>query len=147
MEAVLRWENILNTYQIAFVVGNNGKTIMRYFNANKSVLAFNSYYQISIGRDAEYLARRHHISVEYAGTAEGAKVVSAVLDGSSAAVVNSTSTGYTVKAGKMGVGGQDDGSTRPFFGEVCNLRLYSRALTAAEISANYAIDKERFNLP
>ncbi len=28
-----------------------------------------------------------------------------------------------------------------------NLRLYSRAITAAEISANYAIDKERFNLP
>jgi hypothetical protein len=27
------------------------------------------------------------------------------------------------------------------------LRLYSRALTADEIAANYAIDKERFNLP
>ena len=27
------------------------------------------------------------------------------------------------------------------------IRLYSRALTAAEIAANYAIDKERFNLP
>jgi hypothetical protein len=26
-------------------------------------------------------------------------------------------------------------------------RLYSRALTAAEIAANYAIDKQRFNLP
>lgn len=26
-------------------------------------------------------------------------------------------------------------------------RIYSRALTAAEIAANYAIDKERFNLP
>lgn len=31
--------------------------------------------------------------------------------------------------------------------EVYNIRLYSRALTAAEIAANYAIDKERFNLP
>lgn len=28
-----------------------------------------------------------------------------------------------------------------------SLRLYSRALTAAKIAANYAIDKERFNLP
>ena len=28
-----------------------------------------------------------------------------------------------------------------------SLRLYSRALTAAEIAANYAIDKERFGLP
>jgi hypothetical protein len=27
------------------------------------------------------------------------------------------------------------------------IRLYSRALTAAEIAANYAIDVQRFNLP
>ena len=31
--------------------------------------------------------------------------------------------------------------------EVYNIRLYSRALTAAEIAHNYAIDKARFNLP
>jgi hypothetical protein len=35
----------------------------------------------------------------------------------------------------------------PFVGEVCALRLYSRALTADEIAHNYAVDKERFNLP
>ena len=29
----------------------------------------------------------------------------------------------------------------------CNISLYSRALTAAEIAANYAVDKERFGLP
>lgn len=33
------------------------------------------------------------------------------------------------------------------YGGVHNIRLYSRALTPAEISANYAIDKIRFNLP
>jgi hypothetical protein len=34
-------------------------------------------------------------------------------------------------------------------GRVMNscIRIYSRALTAAEIAANYAIDKARFNLP
>ena len=32
-------------------------------------------------------------------------------------------------------------------GKVRYSRIYSRALTAAEIAANYAIDKERFNLP
>lgn len=31
--------------------------------------------------------------------------------------------------------------------KVHSLRLYSRALTAAEIAANYAVDKVRFNLP
>lgn len=34
-----------------------------------------------------------------------------------------------------------------FFGAIHSLRLYSRALTAAEIAHNYAIDKIRFNLP
>ena len=32
-------------------------------------------------------------------------------------------------------------------GKTHNIRVYSRALTASEIAANYAIDKERFNLP
>ena len=35
----------------------------------------------------------------------------------------------------------------PASGEFCSMRIYSRALTAAEIAANYAIDKARFNLP
>lgn len=32
-------------------------------------------------------------------------------------------------------------------GSIYSVRCYSRALTAAEIAANYAVDKERFNLP
>lgn len=31
--------------------------------------------------------------------------------------------------------------------DIANIRLYSRPITAAEIAANYAIDKARFNLP
>ena len=34
-----------------------------------------------------------------------------------------------------------------YTGQYHCLRLYSRALTAAEIAHNYAIDKARFNLP
>ena len=34
-----------------------------------------------------------------------------------------------------------------FSGDVYSIRLFSRALTAAEIAANYAIDKARFELP
>ena len=43
--------------------------------------------------------------------------------------------------------------TNPGAGQICcfskyyNFRIYSRALTAAEIAANYAVDKARFNLP
>ena len=34
----------------------------------------------------------------------------------------------------------------PFVGTIYSVRAYSRALTASEIAANYAIDKERFGL-
>ena len=37
--------------------------------------------------------------------------------------------------------------TSGFAMKVHSIRIYSRALTAAEIAANYAIDKARFNLP
>ena len=41
--------------------------------------------------------------------------------------------------------GNGDGST--YHTPVCRYAIYSRALTAAEIAANYAVDKARFNLP
>ena len=31
--------------------------------------------------------------------------------------------------------------------DIASIRLYSKPLTTAEIAANYAIDKQRFNLP
>lgn len=46
-----------------------------------------------------------------------------------------------------GVGFSFRGTAFPFGGEVFRGCIYSRALTAEEIAANYAIDKERFNLP
>ncbi len=48
---------------------------------------------------------------------------------------------------KIGCGEGSDGiKTRFFTGEINCIRLYSRALTAAEIAENYAIDKARFNI-
>ena len=41
-----------------------------------------------------------------------------------------------------GIGISNIGYTMDF----CSLRVYSRALTAAEVAANYAVDKARFNL-
>lgn len=36
---------------------------------------------------------------------------------------------------------------RGFLGGIYNIRLYNRTLSAAEVAANYAVDKIRFNLP
>ena len=54
-------------------------------------------------------------------------------------------------SGEMLIGGRS--KYKGSYGFFCSnalfrsIRIYSRALTAAEIAANYAIDKERFNLP
>ena len=47
----------------------------------------------------------------------------------------------------MGMGAPAFWSGRHTIGELYAIRIYNRALTAAEIAANYAIDKARFNLP
>ena len=46
---------------------------------------------------------------------------------------------------KVTFGARQD-AARPFTGDIYCVRLYSRALTAAEIAANYAVDAQRFNL-
>lgn len=45
------------------------------------------------------------------------------------------------------IGGRYARAGNVYNGEICSIRIYNRALTAAEIAANYAIDKQRFNLP
>ena len=54
------------------------------------------------------------------------------------ATPDSTIDGVWVRLGSSAYG---------FRGHYHSLRLYSRALTADEIARNYAVDKERFNLP
>ena len=45
------------------------------------------------------------------------------------------------------IGGENSRSNMSIVGELCIVRIYSRALSADEIQHNYKIDKERFNLP
>ena len=45
------------------------------------------------------------------------------------------------------IGGENSRSNMSIRGELCIVRIYSRALSADEIRRNYEIDKERFNLP
>lgn len=69
------------------------------------------------------------------------------VDGVQLSIVNQDGWGnnnYTVPT----FGGQmSHGGTKPFFsGKIYCVRCYSRALTAEEIAANYAIDARRFGL-
>lgn len=45
------------------------------------------------------------------------------------------------------IGGENSRSNMSIRGELCIVRIYSRALSADEIRHNYEIDKERFSLP
>lgn len=87
-----------------------------------------------------------YVACEYAQAAAVANndIVSAFLDGS-AAQISTTGGGYGFgRARCLGVSPQ---SGYYFLGSIHAIRLYNRILTAAEIAANYAVDKARFNLP
>jgi hypothetical protein len=59
--------------------------------------------------------------------------------------LSSTGTGGSFNAKPAGINTYGGGYAMN--GSFSSLRIYSRALTADEIAANYAIDKARFNLP
>ena len=88
----------------------------------------------------------HTVSAAW-GNGNGAPATSGNIDGVSRLVTNLTGTG------RDGVDNFIVGGVAPFQhvygmkGRIYSIRLYSRALTAAEIAANYAVDKSRFNLP
>lgn len=89
----------------------------------------------------------HAVSAAW-GSGNVAPATSGNIDGVSRLVTNLTGTGRDGDTNFI-VGGL--APFQPYVygmkGRIYSIRLYSRALTAAEIAANYAIDKERFNLP
>ena len=86
------------------------------------------------------------LSCTYASlqAAAGNDVVSVSLDGSPQ-TISTTGGGYGFGAPRcVGVSPQ---SGYYFAGKIHSIRIYSLALTAAEIAENHSIDKARFNLP
>ena len=70
----------------------------------------------------------------------------AYVRGALAAGTNSLNN-WSFRDGTFGLSGSSNYWSWNFVGAYYSVRLYSRALTAEEIAANYAIDKARFNLP
>ena len=60
------------------------------------------------------------------------------------AITYNNNCGFNIGADSNG---SQYGVEAPFRGKIYCVRLYSRALTAAEIAANHAIDAARFNIP
>ena len=64
----------------------------------------------------------------------------------SAKTISFTQRIFSHSAGLALLGSAQGSSNYYFTGEACAIRFYSRPLSAAEIAANYAVDKQRFNL-
>ena len=89
------------------------------------------------------VGNRFSISANYA-TASSSTADSAYVNG--VENTNRSAVNYADPvSGGLAIGGGYN--SKQFFGEIFNIRIYSRVLTADEIAANYAIDKARFNLP
>ena len=109
-------------------------------------VARNSFPYLSYGSSSftQYLSGGRHLnnlsSLSYAiDGANGTKYQDGILTVTDS---NLVATVFPTLASQMRLCG-----SRAFAGLACAVRLYSRALTTAEIAANYAIDRERFNLP
>ena len=54
---------------------------------------------------------------------------------------------WSTRSGTFGLSGSSNYSRYNLVGNYYCVRIYSRALSAAEVAANYAVDRARFNLP
>lgn len=70
----------------------------------------------------------------------------AYLNGTQWASATVGAASGSIGASESLLGLDNSGSDFGFYGDVYFIRIYSRALTAAEIAANYAIDAQRFGL-
>lgn len=68
-------------------------------------------------------------------------------NGAQSTYVTSNGTHFQKPSSPCRIGTDSRAESMIFYGEICNIRIYSRALTTAEITSNYAVDKIRFNLP
>lgn len=101
-----------------------------FFNGNSLWVNHALSYCISVGYGTDGIALSCYLDGTQVTFGSGGSAYSA-LSGSKEGVI------------RLG----HDNNSWGFAGRYYNIRLYSRALTAAEIAANYAIDKARFNLP
>ena len=104
----------------------------------KSIQTYTGNYQIKLTTPVDP-------KCSWAGVHDGNQH-DAYIRGALASGTKSTNN-WSVRDGTFGLSGSSNYVAWNFVGAYYSVRLYSRALTADEIAANYAIDKARFNLP
>ena len=108
--------------------------VQDYWNKN--------YYTKNLLTRTGNIGVRHHIASSWLGIYASGSVGSDYVDG---VYITGGSLSGEPPASLGGFRIGRSGYTT--YQDICCVRIYSRSLTAAEIAANYAIDKARFNLP
>ena len=98
---------------------------------------------------AGYGTRAIDMTVAFSSILEGTGTSAAYLNGSQI-----SSYGYVVNSrnfDRISLGGRYDSYFRseyyPYYGPIYCIRIYSRQLAAEEVAWNFALDKERFDIP
>lgn len=104
----------------------------------KSIQTYNGNYQIIFTNPVSARST-------WSGTHDGLNHI-AYVNGD-VAVGTVSRNNWSSRVGTFGLSGSSNYNAYNFVGNYYCVRLYSSAKTADEIAANYAIDKQRFNLP
>ena len=123
-----------NDYRFAIGLHTSGSNFDRYFGTNRTLINFYSNgpgVPLRVGVVESY-------GFDY--------VVGAIYKNGGPVAPAGNGTYYPKGQATGVVLGASAGGGYPFGGEIYAIRLYSRALTAAEVAANYAVDAARFGL-
>ena len=129
-------------FAFQFTNGNAGKRIFAYLSTNNRGFQFMSYGN-TMNRPA--FGIRWSVAATFIATSTVNSEQTRTFYNGQSSPMNTGTTGWGAKSACIGYYSNKD--TYAFVGEICSVRLYSRAITSAEVAANYAIDKARFNLP
>ena len=116
--------------------GNDANSERMMVCGANSIQALNGAHVVTIATSAD--------TRTWAATYDGA-YVTPYIDGA-AATGTTTTNNWSLRSGPFGLSGSSNYSSYNFVGNYYCVRLYNRALTAAEVAANYAIDAARFEL-
>ena len=140
IEAVI--SDFVNHNNAIVILGGNPVTYGLALGVTEGAGVF-AYCVVNNGQSLPAAKVNQFVSGSYSAIYTQVGVVSGSLNGVAASTHMSYLRWNTTQGG---IGYRIDNAAWAFEGKIHNIRVYSRALTSAEVAANYAIDAARFGL-
>lgn len=149
----------VQTYEIGFMTDQTRGVVLYVTNSLYGYIYNNRYWCNGTGSGSKrpnittlsnWISR--DISLSFTSSTGNSIMDAAYRDGVDVTAAGGTDYWRAPRSSIFAIGGYYGSDQTPdeggcIRGHVRYIRLYSRALTAAEVAANHAIDRERFNLP